>query len=320
MLFPYSFNAGLKGILLLAGRLKEIEMGKESDGYVSEQREKFLNGVGHEIKVEIENTLNIVGLKRVIEEKNDLLANAGHGLVAPLDLIYGKTEHLMTLVGRGEVDRIAENTTKIKTLCESLDKDVIRTALQTRSFLMFMRGGMESEEYKFDKAISLNGLLNQCAEDFKYLAMKRGINIYVDDEGDVPKAYFDREKLMIAFSNLVDNAVKYSNPVKNINILVSFDQNKNAYTISISDFGKGIPEQEREKIFEKYYRSKWEDPKRFIPGTGIGLTVTREIVTRHNGRIWVTSKQGESIRGKSSLVGGYNTTFWIRIPRRSKPT
>jgi signal transduction histidine kinase len=318
LMLPYTLSTGQRYILLLADRLAAIH-GQEPVGYVSDQRSQFLEAVGHEIKVEIDSWFSIRGLERAIAEKDDLLASAGHVLVAPLDGIYGKTEHLVTLASVGEPSKLAANADKIKRLSESIDRDVMRAVRQTRSFLMFTRGKMASEPYKLDQSISLTGLVEECCADFTYLAMKRGITINLDAPPNLPSAYFDREKLMIAFSNLLDNAVKYSYPRRSIEVCVSLQKDLGVYLVTVGDFGKGIPEPELEKVFERYYRSKWEDPKRFIPGTGIGLTVAKEIINRHKGRMWATSTQGQSQRGAGSLVGGYSTIFWIELPRRSRP-
>ena len=256
-------------------------------------------------------------VKYIEQEKSDLMTISVHDLFAPLDSAYGKTEHLTTLVS--DLNNIISNSGEIQELCRNIDKDIIRTIHKVNSFRYFATMGTEAESYKFDRFAIIDNVLKNCADDFQYLAKKRGIEIKLNYLSDrIPSANFDEDKLEILFSNLLDNAVKYSHANKVINANVAFDDNSEIYTISISDFGLGIPDSELDKIFDKYYRSKLMDPRRFIPGTGIGLTVAKQIVEKHGGKIWVTSKQGPSTTGTSSPVEGSITTFWVQIHRQRR--
>lgn len=317
-LFPCRLGAIGKGLIILAERT-EVIPGRRSTGRVSERKKEFLERVAHGIKIEIQSELTITEQRRTLLEKDDLMATAGHVLVAPLDSAYGKTEHLITLLDEGNPDTIVHNAAEMWDLCHSIDEDIVQSVHKARSFMFFTTMGTDAEEYRFDRQISLVELLEECTGDFRYLAKKRGITIelrYSPD--DLPSANFDGDKLKMAFSNLLDNAVKYSHAKRVVGVNLSFDRSDNTYTISVSDFGVGIPASEYDKIFEQYYHSVLKDPRRFIPGTGIGLAVVKQIVTKHGGKIWVTSKQGPSATGTSSSVEGFNTTFWIQIHRKRR--
>jgi len=314
LLFPCQFANEANGIILIADRM-DVMPGRTKGGRISERRKDFVERVAHEIEIEVHTQLAMSELKHSLREKDELMANAGHVLVAPLNSIYGKTERLETLVNSGEASQIAPNAEEVCRICTSIDNDVERAIRQLRSFMFVATMGTETEEYQFDKPISIGSLLGQLVNDFKYAAELRGISIESDIEERMPQANFDRDKLEISLANLFDNALKYSHGNRTINVRASFEKAIDSFTISISDFGLGIPESELKRIFEKFHRSRLKDPRRFIPGTGIGLAIVKQIVSRHGGKVWATSRQGTGAKGCSSAAEGFNTTFWIQLHR-----
>jgi signal transduction histidine kinase len=314
--FPFNLGEKRRGFVFLAER-RIIAPDRISRGIVSPRRQEFLGTLIHEIKIEVQNSFHIADLKKALQDRSDLMATAGHLLVAPLDAAYGKTELITLLIKK--VAQIPYNSQRIKELCDQLDKDILYCVRRTRSFMFFTTMGTAAERYRFDREISITNIMNECKDDFQFLAEIRGIFIKLLVHENIPPANFDGERLQIAFSNLVDNAVKYSHTNHVINIDIHFNKTTEIYTISISDFGLGIPPKEQGTIFASYIRSKMQDPRRFIPGTGIGLSVVMQIIKAHNGKIWVTSRQGRDISGAgSSSIEGFNTTFWIKLHRKRK--
>jgi PAS domain S-box-containing protein len=114
-----------------------------------------------------------------------------------------------------------------------------------------------------------------------------------------PSVAADAEKVRQILTNLVDNAVKYSpegGPVQ-----VQIEPSDHAIRFAVTDRGIGIPAHEQSRVFEKFYRL---DPNqtRGVGGTGLGLYICRELVRRMNGRIWVTSNEGDG------------STFFVELP------
>jgi signal transduction histidine kinase/ligand-binding sensor protein len=311
LLFSYSLSRDRKCILLVAERVEGVTT-RKSQRYISETTKKFLERVGHEIKQELYKWLSI-------KEKDDLLINAAHVLRAPLTRLCGATEHLVTLIADGKSGAVAANAEEMGKLCGTMDNVVSSALRQMETFLMCTRGEMKSEPYRFKEDISLRELLRECAESVEHLTIRNKIRIIVEASDELPRTYADGEKLRIAFSNIIENGVKFSYRSQTVDIRVSFDRAKDTYEISVSNIGNPVRESEKEKIFEKHYRSKCEDPDRLVPGTGIGLTVAREIIKRHDGKIWVTSKRAERISYSGSHSAVYDTTFWIELPRKRNP-
>ena len=112
-------------------------------------------------------------------------------------------------------------------------------------------------------------------------------------------AEIDETKLTLAISNLVENAIKYN--LENGWVRVSLNADHKYFYVTVSDSGKGIPEESIDHIFERFYRVD-KSHSTEIEGTGLGLAITRSAILMHHGAIRVRSKENEG------------TTFSVRIP------
>jgi len=120
--------------------------------------------------------------------------------------------------------------------------------------------------------------------------MPAGLSLTVAADGSAPRIAADGEKVKQVLTNLIDNAVKYS--TEGGGIEVSLQAANDLVRFSVRDDGLGIPLVEQQRIFDKFHRL---DPNmtRGVGGTGLGLYICRELVDQMNGRIWVTSREGE---------------------------
>jgi signal transduction histidine kinase len=115
--------------------------------------------------------------------------------------------------------------------------------------------------------------------------------------------YADRDRLEQVLTNLINNAVKYS--PKGTEVIVAVSKNKTSVSTCVSDFGIGIPEKDKEKIFDRFYRVNEEETHTFS-GLGLGLYISAQIIERLKGKIYVTSKPGNG------------STFCFTIPIKPK--
>lgn len=143
--------------------------------------------------------------------------------------------------------------------------------------------------YKFEKVELVSFIENLLSELLNY-AKESGVKIYFKKPKESSINIFaDVQKLSIAFSNIVANAVKYN--IKNGEIVVDMEQLKDKpfVQISVKDTGIGIPAEDIPRLFTKFFRS--ESGQRSVPdGTGLGLYITKNIIERHGGNIWVESQ------------------------------
>jgi signal transduction histidine kinase len=136
----------------------------------------------------------------------------------------------------------------------------------------------------------------------------------------LPKIVFDKDKIEQAITNLIDNAVKYSHFNQYIEIN-GFDDGTRV-NVEIADRGLGIPPHEFETVFRGFSRIGTKDKLRYIPGTGLGLKICKEIIEKHDGEIKVSSVPLSHSPRMIKELQDYKTTFRIIIPkfrRRNEP-
>ena len=148
--------------------------------------------------------------------------------------------------------------------------------------------------------IDIKTLINQVVKKLTPIATAKDIVMYTDyHDTDFAPMLMDYDKMYEAIYNISDNAIKYSPEGGFVHIDVTADSNY--LTILIEDNGPGIPESERDRIFERFYRLD-DSRARDTGGTGLGLAITKEAILMHNGTIEVTN---------ASEVG---SIFTIRLP------
>jgi len=157
---------------------------------------------------------------------------------------------------------------------------------------------IESGDLTLDlQTTEMRKIVDDLVEDFADQAAQHHIRFKVEGEATV---YADPHRLLQAFSNLIDNAIKYGGD--NQTVTISISENGHAAEIRVHDEGEGIPRSDREKIFRRFYRidkSRSQD----IPGSGLGLSITKHLVLQQRGSIDVESEPGKG------------ATFIVRLPR-----
>lgn len=131
------------------------------------------------------------------------------------------------------------------------------------------------------------------------LAERAGIELHVEPSSDRIRMLGDRRQLVSALGNLVENAVKYSDPDSRVEVSARSDGRW--VELSVRDFGVGIPQKDLDRIFERFYRVD-RARSRETGGTGLGLAIVRHVATNHGGDVQVTSVEGEG------------STFTLRVP------
>jgi signal transduction histidine kinase/ligand-binding sensor protein len=244
--------------------------------------------------------------KNLATELQQLLAEAAHELRAPLHNVLSLSTALRYTSG-SQVGEQARLHQKIK-------EEIYRAKREVDDYLLRGIEGREELKYNFRKG-NLNELLFECASRFSVAASKRGMQINIDPSlKSLPQITFDSERLEQVFSNLIDNAIKYSFSNMKEGISVKAKSKANTVTISIVDYGLGIPTQVRIDIFEGYQRAV-EDQTVFKPGIGLGLKIARRIVEKHGGAITVESEPFLDDPKRLARHEGYKTTFTVSLPK-----
>ena len=209
--------------------------------------------------------------------KSDFVANVSHELRTPLALIrlYAETLELGRLTAK---EKYQEYFRIIREESERL------TAL-INNILDFSRIEAGRKEYEF-KETDLAELVRSTLDSYRFQIEQNGFTFEENISVDIPPVTVDREAIARSLLNLVNNALKYSKDQKYI--AVSLHRTNGQVNLEVRDHGIGIPPNEQEKIFEKFYRCG--DPLvHNIKGSGLGLSLVRHIARAHGGDVLVES-------------------------------
>src|SRR5215212_9759567 len=146
---------------------------------------------------------------------------------------------------------------------------------------------MDSWKYQLEVGpANLSTVVQTAIESVEAKAQRFGIGIYFDDAGEY-RCICDVQKLYQVFLNLLDNAIKYSDSGARVD--VEIDEDDSSLTVSIRDTGVGIPKEDLNQLFERFYRVD-KDRSRATGGSGLGLAISKQIVEMHGGNISVQSE------------------------------
>jgi signal transduction histidine kinase len=253
-------------------------------GRFTDPDESMLTVIGAQAAVAIENAR--------LFQQSDLIAEFVHELRTPLASLSTATYLLLRPeMSREQRDQIVNN----------IHTETLRLNSLASSFLDLAR--LESGRVQFRKTrFSVADLLYECRDVMMSKAQEMSIQVRVDVPDDMPLMEADRDKIKQVLLNLLSNAIKYNRPNGSVIINATFDQSD--LSITIQDTGVGIPDESLPHLFQNYYRVR-EPEGKAVP-TGLVLSISKQIIQGHNGRIEVKSKMG---------VG---TSFSIYIPRSIK--
>jgi PAS domain S-box-containing protein len=216
----------------------------------------------------------------VLEEaRRDFLATASHELRTPLAAVYGAAQtlrkhHLELSQGDVLLEMIARESERLAGILDDL---LVATRLDT--------GTMKLSIGQCDGRRLVEEIVALGRE-----AVPAEFELAVVADEETPEVACDQERLRQVLMNLVENAIKYSPGGGRVEIALR--EHDGRVRFSVADEGLGIPQNERERVFEKFYRL---DPRlaRGVGGTGLGLYIARELVERMGGSIWVESEPGK---------------------------
>lgn len=231
-------------------------------------------------------------LKRLNSAKSNFVNAVAHELRTPLTSIKGYA----SILSAGKLGRIAPEQ---KERLEKIDKHSDHLAHLVNSLLDIAR--IESGRVQMDiKETSIKDTLNSISDIMAPEIKKKSLSLKINTKTKTEKINADPVQIERVFLNLLSNAVKFT-PEKG-EIIISVEDSDNFISFSVKDTGIGIPKQDMEKVFEEFFRcDNAQDQK--IQGTGLGLSLVKQIIEAHKGRIWVDSDLGKG------------TTFTFTIPK-----
>ncbi|MFZ5969084.1 MAG: ATP-binding protein [Bacillota bacterium] len=227
---------------------------------------------------------DITKMKEVDQIKSDFVSTVSHEFRTPLTSIGMGVGLLLD----GTPGNINEDQ---KELLEAIKEDGERLKNLVSDLLDLSR--IESGKIQMDiENHSMKDIAENAIKPFNIQAKDRNIDIQIDVREELSKVKADFHKISLVLTNLIGNAMKYTPTDGSGIIKISARETANKMLVSVSDNGRGIPEDYQQKIFEKFIQVR-DDNGETPGGTGLGLAISKEIVNAHGGEIWVKSQLGE---------------------------
>ncbi len=247
----------------------------------------YFDGRGYREIEQLNDTLNYTAseLGKVEGLRRELMSNVSHDMRTPLTMITGYAEVMRDIPGENSPENIQVIIDESKRLTDFVNNILDLTKLQS---------GIEQFEMSCE---NLTDITKKLTSRYKMLYADAGYTVELDAD-DNTYVMCDSVKLSQVILNLIDNAVNYTGDDKKVKVsLKLLDKN---IRFEVSDSGQGIPEQELPYIWDRYYRTQ-NSHKRSVAGSGIGLSIVKEILLRHNASFGVESKPNNG------------TTFWFEL-------
>jgi two-component system sensor histidine kinase SenX3 len=210
--------------------------------------------------------------------RRDFVANISHELKTPIGGISILAEALAEASNDPEL---------VKNFSERMQIEATRLSHLVQEIIDLSRI-QDQNTMQNSEMVSLNKVIEEAIDQSKVLAGKRHVELNFASDEDV-QFFGDRKQLVMAISNLIENAINYSPERTSVNVLLR--KNNEVAEISISDQGVGIAEADIERIFERFYRVD-SARSRDTGGTGLGLSIVKHVISNHGGDIQVWSDPG----------------------------
>jgi len=218
---------------------------------------------------------------RLTRMKSNFITTVSHEFKSPLTLIRQMAEML-------DGGRVPDGERKQKYYSAMLQESE-RLSLLIDNILDFSKMDAGLKNFCFEKE-NLVRLIEEIVMSFQNHLMDKGFQVNLFLPESIPDSVFDIEAIKQVLQNLIDNAFKYSGNSKIIEVKVT--QANSEITISVKDYGIGINKDEQDKIFSQFYRAG-DELTQNVKGSGIGLTIVKQIVEAHQGTIKLNSEPGK---------------------------
>lgn len=232
-------------------------------------------------------------LSTIDQTRSEFVSNVSHELKTPITS--------MKVLAESIVENEGADVEDYKEFMSDIVDEIDRETKIINDLLALVKTDSQNNQMNFEES-DINGMMETIVKTVIPLAKQRSIDISYEGYREVV-AEVDVVKLSLAISNLVENAVKYN--IESGWIRCSLNADHRYFYIKVADSGVGIPDDAKDKVFEKFYRVD-KARSRDTGGTGLGLAITRNIINAHRGTIKLYSESGKG------------TTFTVRIPLRQK--
>ena len=224
---------------------------------------------------------DVTRMKELDKLKSDMLSLMSHELRTPITSINGFAELLMA----------DENVpADAREFLSIINTESQRVARMLSTFLSVAKLEQKDRQEVLMSPLMLDDVVREAVGNFQQAARRKRIRLVERDGQKLPPVAADRSLITQAVANLVDNAIKYS--PERTSVALSTALESDAVRLTVEDRGYGIPPEDQERVWEKFYRVARDGRIKEEESTGLGLSFVREVVERHGGQVFLESEVG----------------------------
>ncbi|HSL69333.1 MAG TPA: GAF domain-containing sensor histidine kinase, partial [Longimicrobiales bacterium] len=245
--------------------------------------------LAHRAGLAVDNAILYETAQRAVLTRNEVLGVVSHDLRVPVNTMMAT----LSILADSMRERREDARKWFDILC--------RAAGQMKTLIddLLDASRLEAHQFAVDRSVvNVSAIIGEACDMLRPLATANGITIETSFADDLPRISVDAPKLVRVVTNLLGNAIKFS--ARGGRILVDAALHPGEIRVSVADEGDGIPADQLEKVFNRFWSGRTGDRR----GAGLGLTIAKGIVEAHGGRIWVESKEDSG------------STFTFSIPVR----
>jgi len=241
----------------------------------------------------INETKRTEEMDELLRRKDEFMNIVAHELKTPLVPIKGYLSLLEDEIG----DKLKNEQ---KNILKVISRNVRRLERLIDDVLDISK--LEAGTMRFDmEKLDINEVIEDAIQDMGSFAYKKGLTLRAEFNKKLPKINGDRLRLIQVLTNLIENAIKFTNKGEIVISAERDKKNENNIIVKVRDTGIGIKKNDMEKLFKKFSQIDTSIGKKYR-GTGLGLAICKKIVEEHGGRIWCESKLNEG------------STFYFTLP------
>lgn len=217
-------------------------------------------------------------IAKINKLKSEFVAVASHQLRTPISGIRWETELLLSKLKKGLDEKQIKNIESIRFLSSKMARlvnDLLDVAKIDQKRLILKKN-----------LIDLSEIVQEVISEVSPLIRSRNIELVIKISDKIPKTVGDPERIRMVVDNLINNSIKYS--LNKGKIEINLSKKEGSIVFSVKDNGAGIPVEQQERVFEKFFRS--DNAVRYqTEGTGLGLFIAKNIIDQSGGEIWFDS-------------------------------
>lgn len=233
---------------------------------------------------------DVTGIKELDKLKSDMLSLMSHELRTPITSINGFAELLMA------DDNIPAEAREFLSIINSESQ---RLSRMINTFLSVTKLEQKDRQEVTLSPLTLDDVVRETITNLQSVAKRKRIRLVERDARKLPPVAADRGLITQAVANLVDNAIKYSPERTSVTLSTALEAD--SVRLSVEDRGYGVPPEDLERVWEKFYRVSRDGRVKEEESTGLGLSFVREVVEQHGGQVFLESEVGHGSKFSFTL-------------------